>query len=212
MGLEDRALLALLAGHDRVELSERMVRGASNWTLDARVRCPDNQSLSQSLSLATLIVQTLLTERLFGAVVGASATRRGRLDRRHALLTRHLSSCDGIDQMSMLNSTLRYGMMPSHDTAPPRTTPAAAAASAVISHSLLHLPAARQCARVAAMRSVCAARSVCGHGGVQCAHRTSIGAAVGIGGSPSARRRALSCGSRNSITGPPRPALSEQNA
>jgi hypothetical protein len=116
MGLEDRALLALLAGHDRVELSERMVRGASNWTLDARVRCPDNQSLSQSLSLATLIVQTLLTERLFGAVVGASATRRGRLDRRHALLTRHLSSCDGIDQMSMLNSTLRYGMMPSHDT------------------------------------------------------------------------------------------------
>ena len=156
MGLEDRALLALLAGHDRVELSERMVRGASNWTLDARVRCPDNQSLSQSLSLATLIVQTLLTERLFGAVVGASATRRGRLDRRHALLTRHLSSCDGIDQMSMLNSTLRYVMMPSHDTAPPRTTPAAAA-SAVISHSLLHLPAARQCARVAAMRSVCAA-------------------------------------------------------
>ena len=92
MGLEDRALLALLDGHDRAELSERMVRGASNWTLDAHVRCPDNQSLSQSLSLATLIVQTLLTERLFGAVVGASATRRGRLDRRHELLTRHLSS------------------------------------------------------------------------------------------------------------------------
>ena len=209
MGLEDRALLALLAGHDRVELSERMVRGASNWTLDARVRCPDNQSLSQSLSLATLIVQTLLTERLFGAVVGASATRRGRLDRRHALLTRHLSSCDGIDQMSMLNSTLRYGMMPSHDTAPPRTTPAPAA-SAVISHSLLHLPAAtvRPVADAFSVRS----SSVCGHGGVQCGHRTSIGAAVGIGGSPSARRRALSCGSRNSITGPPRPALSEQNA
>lgn len=96
MGLEDRALLALLDGHDRAELSERMVRGASNWTLDAHVRCPDNQSLSQSLSqplsLATLIVQTLLIERLFGAVVGASATRRGRLDRRHELLTRHLSS------------------------------------------------------------------------------------------------------------------------
>ena len=37
MGLEDRALLALLEVGDRMELSERLVRGATNWTLDGQV-------------------------------------------------------------------------------------------------------------------------------------------------------------------------------
>lgn len=37
MGLEDRALLALLGELDRAELSERLVRSAKNWTLDAQI-------------------------------------------------------------------------------------------------------------------------------------------------------------------------------
>lgn len=37
MGLEDRALLALLEADDRMDLSERLVRGATNWTLDGKV-------------------------------------------------------------------------------------------------------------------------------------------------------------------------------
>ena len=37
MGLEDRALLALLEVDDRMELSKRLVRGARNWTLDGQV-------------------------------------------------------------------------------------------------------------------------------------------------------------------------------
>ncbi len=37
MGLEDRALLALLEVGDRMELSERLVRGATNWTLDGQL-------------------------------------------------------------------------------------------------------------------------------------------------------------------------------
>lgn len=37
MGLEDRALLALLEADDRMELSERPVRGETNWTLDGKV-------------------------------------------------------------------------------------------------------------------------------------------------------------------------------
>ena len=37
MGLEDRALLALLEADDRMDLSERLVRGATDWTLDGKV-------------------------------------------------------------------------------------------------------------------------------------------------------------------------------
>ena len=36
-GLEDRALLALLGVRQRAELTARLVRGPSNWTIDAGV-------------------------------------------------------------------------------------------------------------------------------------------------------------------------------
>ena len=37
MGLEDRALLALLNDNERTSLSGRMVQSATNWTIDAMV-------------------------------------------------------------------------------------------------------------------------------------------------------------------------------
>eukprot|EP01052_Picozoa_sp_SAG31_P024957 SAG31_NODE_2159_length_6302_cov_9.311140_6_plen_55_part_00 len=37
MGLEDRALLALLTVEQRAELSSRMVRSATNWTIDGQL-------------------------------------------------------------------------------------------------------------------------------------------------------------------------------